>query len=483
MQWSHYSEAIFDMFANTSHNIIVQACPGAGKTTNIAHMWSLTDKSTCYLVFNKHNQIEAQAKLFDRPGSAVLTLNSLGHRAIMATYGRVQLDDRKVYKLIKQHIPFVGMSYKERQETSYTLYKAVQVAKMIDTDGSLSAQQLDSAIDTYDLESYHGMYADVIKLLDISDNTLSVIDFADQIRLPAISNAIHMPQYDIILGDEVQDFSPVQAQMISRMHSRYVLVGDSHQSIYGFRGAMSNSMTVLKRMFGCAELPLSITYRCATDIVDVARAIYPDIEAWEQSPQGKVWQWPADIPEKTQGEDILIYDTDTLVLCRNNKPLIDLAFSLLADGIPCHVRGRDIGDGLVKLIKKQECSTIRQLIDSLTVWQEAEQQRSIAKDDDSIAQRAYDKVQSILVFTSKCKMSDHPDCAIELIDTLFDQGKGCCLSTVHKAKGLEAHRCYLLQSDLFNRASNKAKLAWQKEQERNILYVAVTRAKEELVYM
>lgn len=475
MQWSHYSQAIFDLFTGTSHNIIVQACPGAGKTTNIAHMWSLTDKSTCYLVFNKHNQIEAQAKLAQKEGSAVLTLNSLGHRAIMAAYGRVELDDKKVHKIIKQHISFTWLPFRERSDAAYALYKAVQVAKMLDTDGTLSRQQLDSAVDIYDLETYPGIYNDVIKVLDISDNILSVIDFADQIRLPAISNAIHMPQYDIVLGDEVQDFSPIQAQMISKMNSRYILVGDKHQSIYGFRGAMNNSMSVLQDMFHCTELPLSITYRCATDIVAVARAIYPDIEAWEHSPQGIVRLHSIEQP--------LQYDQDTLVLCKYNRPLIELAYQLLADGIACYVRGRDIGDGLIKLIQKQQCSTVSTLLDSLYLWLEVEQQRAIAKEDDSIAQRAQDKVQSIQVFTSKCKPTDSPQAVIDHINNIFDQGKGVCLSTVHKAKGIEAQRCYLLEPQLFAYSKHRAKQQWQREQERNIEYVAVTRAKQELVYL
>jgi superfamily I DNA/RNA helicase len=66
---------------------------------------------------------------------------------------------------------------------------------------------------------------------------------------------------------------------------------------------------------------------------------------------------------------------------------------------------------------------------------------------------------------------------------VFDQGKGVCLSTVHKAKGLEAQRALLLQHELYGVFAGRAKQRWQREQERNALYVALTRAKQELVYM
>ena len=61
MEWSHYSNALFDTYLHSDKNIIVQACPGAGKTTNIKHMWGLNDKKALYLVFNKHNQLKRRA--------------------------------------------------------------------------------------------------------------------------------------------------------------------------------------------------------------------------------------------------------------------------------------------------------------------------------------------------------------------------------------------------------------------------------------
>jgi superfamily I DNA/RNA helicase len=59
---------------------------------------------------------------------------------------------------------------------------------------------------------------------------------------------------------------------------------------------------------------------------------------------------------------------------------------------------------------------------------------------------------------------------------------GCLtLCTVHKAKGLEWNRVYIL--DEFLMPSKYARQAWQQQQETNLQYVAVTRAKQELKFI
>lgn len=52
------------------------------------------------------------------------------------------------------------------------------------------------------------------------------------------------------------------------------------------------------------------------------------------------------------------------------------------------------------------------------------------------------------------------------------------LSTIHKAKGLEAERVFILKPDLMPHP--KAKRGWEIDQENNLRYVAITRSKREL---
>ena len=70
----------------------------------------------------------------------------------------------------------------------------------------------------------------------------------------------------------------------------------------------------------------------------------------------------------------------------------------------------------------------------------------------------------------------------ELIQDIFaDDIKGIMLSTIHKAKGLENDTIFFICPELI--PSKFATTDWMYEQERNLKYVAITRAKHELVYV
>lgn len=484
MQWSHYSQRLFEEYNATDNNIIVQACPGAGKTTNIKHLWTLDSKSTVYLVFNKHNQLEAEGKMPPKQGSAVKTLNGLGASILYNNYGRSNLDKNKVNNIVRDMLrkPQSYSSHgryhqsKVQQDQEWSLIQAVHKAKMLALSEEFSFDLYEGMISLYDMEEYPGMYEHVVQALRISDERIDVIDFADQIRFPAIRH-LDMPTFDNVLVDEAQDLSPIQAMLVDKLcANRYVFVGDKRQSIYAFRGAMANSMDYLKAQFNCVELPLSITYRCAKSIVKQASGIWPgDIEAWEESPQGIVMEGLKD--------SMGLYSVDDIILCRTNRPLIAYAYELLKHGVPCYVRGRDIGEGLIKLINRQEAPDVRTLIDCLQQWRDVELAKAAKRDDEGKVQSVNDKFDSVMVFIERCKLTDNPSVVVGHINSLFEQGKGVCLSTIHKAKGLEAESAYLLEADLFDRFRVKAKHEYQVEQEKNIKYVAVTRAKIRLIYM
>lgn len=69
-----------------------------------------------------------------------------------------------------------------------------------------------------------------------------------------------------------------------------------------------------------------------------------------------------------------------------------------------------------------------------------------------------------------------------MIENIFsDDVKGIILSTIHKAKGLENDRIFFLMPELI--PSKFATMDWQFEQEENLRYVAITRARKELIYV
>lgn len=178
-------------------------------------------------------------------------------------------------------------------------------------------------------------------------------------------------------------------------------------------------------------------------------------------------------------------------LCRNTKPLIEEAYLFFRSGVACRVEGRDIGEGLIALATKwKRITTLGALQERIEEYKTAEVAKWIEKDVPGKAQAVEDKCETLNVIIDhlinkegKTEVRD----LVEHIRSLFgdtpdgESPKVFTLSTIHKAKGREWDRVYILHRELM--PSRYAKQAWQLEQERNLEYVAITRAKNELIYV
>jgi DNA helicase-2/ATP-dependent DNA helicase PcrA len=170
-----------------------------------------------------------------------------------------------------------------------------------------------------------------------------------------------------------------------------------------------------------------------------------------------------------------------LVVCRNTKPLIDLGFKLMRARIPLRILGRDLGEGLISLIRKCDAGRgIEAFENKLQTWRERESEKAIAKGLDAKAEAIQDKADTILMLVHE--LPEHKRTNAELItiiQALFADHANCVtLSTIHKAKGMEACTVWWLESALC--PSRWARQPWQKQQEDNLIYVTITRAKKSL---
>ena len=75
-----------------------------------------------------------------------------------------------------------------------------------------------------------------------------------------------LEEYDAILLDEAQDTNDVTFSIFRRLPGRKILAGDSHQGIYGFRGAVNQ----LKLFQADVSLPLTVSFRCCAQAADRA---------------------------------------------------------------------------------------------------------------------------------------------------------------------------------------------------------------------
>ena len=312
-------------------------------------------------------------------------------------------------------------------------------------------------------------------------NNTQNIDFTDMIFLPNVKQ-YNVNKYDFVFIDECQDLNAAQRKLFLQClndNGRFIAVGDPRQAIYGFAGADVESFNILANLPNTVNLPLSICYRCDSNIINLAQSIVPQIEARENAPAGIV---------DRQAQLIDIQDGD-MILCRNTAPLVDLCMKFIADNTKAYVKGKDIGANLINIIKRTNKKQMKDVFERLNnelykigckVCRKNKCDFSEAKSD-NLYTSMQDKINAIQVLSNNLESANE---VIERIELIFkdDERSGICLSTIHKAKGLESNNVYIICEELFY-PKRAMRIPWQAEQENNIVYVAYTRAKHKLGFV
>lgn len=515
-----------------SPHLIVEARAGSGKTTTIIEglklmlgqettltpspqqraVWDAMllskgkAKSFCMVAFNKSIATELQRRV--PPGVTASTMHSMGNSAVCKAFGRVKVESGRVSNVVAT---LLGRDLRDLKKDRFEMVKAVEdlvgMCKMNLVEGD-DTEALAQLVSHYEIEVPPKYESEVFALVpqvleqckDV--NADKMIDFNDMIYLPVVLN-LAMQRYDVLLVDESQDLNRCQQALAKMAGRRLILVGDPKQAVYGFAGADSESMA---RMYnelvpiikegdrGCTHLPLTVTRRCGREIVKEANKIVPDLEAFGTNPEGKVSRAPyTDKASKLTLEEKklnppddytkLVQDGD-FVLCRVNAPLVSQCFRFLKMGRKAVIQGRDIGKGLVKLIDNFKAVDVPDLVRQLSDWHNAERTKENAKRFPSEGKliNLSDKYECLVTFTEGVQTVEDVRKKIESV--FSDDGTtGVRFSSVHRAKGLEANRVFLLQPEGAKMPHPLAKSKWQKEQEMNCLYIAITRAKEELIHV
>jgi DNA helicase-2/ATP-dependent DNA helicase PcrA len=174
------------------------------------------------------------------------------------------------------------------------------------------------------------------------------------------------------------------------------------------------------------------------------------------------------------------------MLCRTTAPLVAMAYTLIRRGIACHVEGKAIGAGLLNFIAKWKTGDLDVLQKKMSDHMNKEVAKLMEKKQEKKAEALVEKIECINVIISvlpaESTVRDLRDHILKLFgDTPEGQSpKVFTLSTVHKSKGREWPTVYLLDRQGLM-PSRFAKQAWQLQQERNLIYVAVTRSMQNLI--
>lgn len=323
------------------------------------------------------------------------------------------------------------------------------------------------------------------------------VDFDDMVYLPLQLRAKFQPK-DFVLVDEAQDLNPARRILAIRMagqNGRVIAVGDRNQAIYGFTGADSDSMDIVKNQLGAVEFPLNQTFRCPKAVVAVAQQWVPAYEAGPDNPEGLVRNINLVNEENEDGVREADFSDETptaadAILCRNTKPLVSLAFSLIRRGIACRVEGRDIGQGLISMARRWKVVRLDAFRNRVETWKVKEVAKYASKDREDAIQSVEDKADTIcciidsLMADGKRNVEDF----ITFVTNLFgdtkdgEVAKVLTLSTIHRSKGREWKKVYILGQNKYQ-PSKYAKKQWELDQEAHLFYVSVTRSMSELVFI
>lgn len=506
-----YQIDVFNGLIGGDYNMLINAVAGSGKTTTLLNILELIkDKKSLAVAFNRsiRNEFSKKVNILNLYNTNVQTAHSFGYYMLKKS-GRI--DDniilnnkyKKLLRLIvnynyfnkndlikefpdltKEQLEFTShihiskpilnkFDLEETKRFYNNIHTLIDFLRLYLVDLN-DDNRINELCEHYGLDLISNEVAISKTLLKIGVGYLSILDYNDMLWLPLKLN-IDIDTYDYVLIDECQDINDAARTLLMKAikpKGKFIAVGDIHQAIYGFAGANSRSFKKLEDMPNTKKFPLSLCYRCGSNIIKKANELVPEIEASKITGEGMV----------TEEGTIKDINPNDMVLCRFTAPLVKLAFNFLKNGIVVLIKGRDIAEQIKKLILDTKKDDIEEILIKL--------ERDLYKIElylknkgkklkkDIEYQTLKDKTDIIKILAEESKNKDQ---LLDRLDSMFSDEKvknAVIFSTIHKAKGLESDNIHIIERNRI--PSMMARQEWELEQENNLLYVAYTRAKKHL---
>lgn len=436
---------------STANTLLVSAGAGAAKTTTLV-LFAEAHPSTpmTYLAFNRAVREEAQRK-FPKNVRCVTT-----HGLAYSTHGKqyqAKLGNPKAYQIAQA----LGL---QQQEAGAVLNIVTNFLTSKEREIGLP-HLAGVSVPSYQRDQYiaHAKRAWAM-MCDVHNNVV-VIPHDGYLKLYQLSNPTI--RTDVILFDEAQDSNPVTLAIVEAQKCRKVFVGDSRQSIYGFRGAV-NAMDMIK---ADQHLHLTQSFRYGAGVARLANAV---LGAYDPHPH----------PIRGAGKHETRFAFDQTkphtVLSRTNGLLFGEAVSALRQGVPfAFVGGVDNYKFEIVLDTYYLHANRKDLIKDKMI-------SSFATYQDMVA---YGKALDDKEVNSLIRIvEEYGDEIPNLVERIRNEavavptGNEILMTTAHKSKGLEWMDVRLTDdfTDMKAEKDNEGRLIPPDREEVNLLYVAMTRA-------
>ena len=493
---SEYQEKIFEFIKTGTGNAVVEAKAGSGKTTTMVEgiKYVPSHESALFVAFNKSICDELKKRLEGIENVRVSTYHSLGFQILRENLG-VTSDNVREYKYssyINKNIFDICPECSALKKKLFKQYKT-NLKQLVDYaryNLAQSPEEVAALCVKYGVDVVYNECDIVPDILEWGVSNIKEIDFADMVWIPVERGLeTRYQKFDFIFIDEAQDSSKMQQALIKKCFKRggrFIAVGDEFQCINAFAGADEEAFKMFKNEPNTSVFALPISYRCPKVIIKMAQSVIgcEDIVAAPNAIDGQV------IYDVTPYEP---KDND-LVLCRNTAHLMKLYMKYTAVNKKSYVKGRSIADKFKDTIDNVDKDRLSLDMMSDGVFPRLyERLFEVIEKDMEIngleygevinTQKIADMIDTIKALEVLAEGFVWKDDLTNKIDVIFsDQTEqGVCLSTIHKAKGLEANNVFILCPSLM--PSKHAVRRWEIIQEENLMYVAVTRAKQKLCYI
>lgn len=457
-------------------NLRIQAVAGSGKSTTLKMIAARAKGNIGMMAFS--SAIAAELRKETPENVTVKTCHAMGYGPLIKKFGS-KVKDRGLSKT-KTILSSWGMFNPEGKSSimranAFSLRdemdNLVSKIKVNLTDWN-NEESVRKIIDRYGIDVTEDALDLLPQIMEKSKEEVKQIEFDDMMWLPIMYD-LPLWKYDLLMVDEAQDLNNLMGEYTSRISGgRVIIVGDFFQAIMGFAGANCDSFDVLGKRFECEDLPLATCYRCGSSIVEEAKKINPVIRAHESTGEGEVRRICKDKYE---------YDLEpgSLVIARRNATLVGPCFDMIKRGRKAVIKGRDIGVGLCTLIESIGGVNVSDFLDRMEEYRDEKLEKLMKRKNPSQSKIDYinDQCDVLESISDGCRdVSDMKN----KINVIFSKDNGeVTFCSIHKSKGLEAENVAILDYErvrLFHEKMNEEDL----RQEKNLEYVALTRAKKRL---
>lgn len=454
--------------ANCKSSFKISAYAGAGKTSTLKLIGdTLSPNKGLYLAFNKSIADEAAGK-FSR-NVTCKTFHSMAfngtpkHITEKLKYKRLLPNTMSsMFDLRDYNLPLERDTQKSDTCTPYD--QAMILTRALDlfcrsTDKTINYNLVMNAMPEWvHKESCSDL---ALSLVDKANSLWNIyIDYGTQFK---ISHDIYLKFWaltnpeinsDFILFDEAQDADPIMLDILSKQNSQVIYVGDKHQQIYAFRGAV-NAMQSLN----IPEAHLTKSFRFGNEIAHLSNSIL-----------SKLLEEPTPlIGNENKKSSITKIQNPNAYLARTNAGALSKALQLILEGQ-----------------KPKLNLDIQLLLRTIEDAGKLQNGEKINKSSDFFGFSNWYEVLSYIEEYPKCDLVP----VVTLIENhgvsylkdiigklLMTSDTDCLVTTAHKAKGLEFNSVQLCDDYFWKNKENEPLML---PAEARLLYVACTRAIETL---